>query len=70
MNFLELILTVCTIANPAICEEARLPYASGGSLRQCMFEAPPAIAQWSQAHPARRVVRWRCAWPGSEEKDI
>jgi hypothetical protein len=70
MDFLELILTVCTIANPAICEEARLPYASAGSLKQCMFGAPPAIAQWSQEHPARRVVRWRCALPGSEQKDI
>jgi hypothetical protein len=70
MNFLELVLTVCAIANPAVCEEARIPYASGGSLRQCMFEAPPAIAQWSEQHPARRVVRWRCTRPESEEKDI
>jgi hypothetical protein len=53
-----------------VCEEQRLPYSTAGTLRQCMFDAPPAIAQWSEEHPARRVVRWRCAWPGSEEKDI
>jgi hypothetical protein len=70
MNFIDLILTVCTLANPGVCEEQRLPYASGGSLRQCVFAAPPAIAQWSEQHPARRVVRWRCARPGSEETDI
>jgi hypothetical protein len=35
-----------------------------------MLEAPPAIAQWSEEHPARRVVRWRCAWPGSQDEDI
>ena len=33
MNFIDLVLTVCTLANPAICEEARLPYATAGSLR-------------------------------------
>jgi hypothetical protein len=70
MNFIDLILTVCTLANPSVCEEQRLPYSTAGSLRQCMFAAPPAIAQWSQEHPARRVVRWRCAWPESEKKDI
>ena len=70
MNFIELILTVCSLANPSLCEEARIPFASGDSLRQCMFQAPPAIAQWSEQHPARRVVRWRCALPGSEDKDI
>jgi hypothetical protein len=70
MNFIDLVLTVCTLANPAVCEEQRLAYSTAGSLRQCMFAAPPAIAQWSEQHPARRVVRWRCAWPGSEEKDI
>jgi hypothetical protein len=70
MSFIDLILTVCTLANPALCEEQHIPYSTAGSLRQCMFEAPPAIAQWSEQHPARRVVRWRCAWPGSEEKRI
>ncbi|HZY11853.1 MAG TPA: hypothetical protein VFE89_03710 [Beijerinckiaceae bacterium] len=70
MSFIDLILTVCTLANPAFCEETRIPYASGGTLRQCMLEAPPAIAQWSEEHPARRVVRWRCAWPGSQDEDI
>ena len=70
MNFVDLILTVCTLANPSVCEEQRLAYPTAGSLKQCMFAAPPAIAQWSEQHPARRVVRWRCAWPGSEEKDI
>jgi hypothetical protein len=70
MNFIDLVLTVCTLANPAVCEEQRLAYSTAGSLRQCMFAAPPAIAQWSEQHPARRVVRWRCAWPGSEDKDI
>jgi hypothetical protein len=70
MDFIDLVLTVCTLANPAVCEEQRLPYASAGSLQQCMFAAPPVIAQWSEEHPTRRVVRWRCAFPGSEDKDI
>jgi hypothetical protein len=34
---------------------------------QCMILAPPYIAEWSDQHPAERVTRWRCAFPGDEK---
>ncbi len=70
MAFVELILTVCALAQPAECEERRLAFVDGGSLRQCLDRAPPKIAEWSLGHPGRRVVRWRCAYPGTEGTPI
>jgi hypothetical protein len=37
---------------------------------QCMMQAPPYIAQWSDQHPATRVTRWRCAYPGQGGEKI
>lgn len=70
MALVELILTVCALAQPADCEEQHLAFVDSGSLRQCLYQAPPKIAEWSASHPSRRVVRWRCGYPGSEGTPI
>ena len=49
---IEIILTVCAIANPANCEEKHLQFAWNGSIQQCMMAAQPYIAQWIGQHPA------------------
>jgi hypothetical protein len=64
---IELILTVCALNAPGLCDEQRLQFASEESLIQCMMQAPPYIAQWVNQHPATRVTRWRCAFPGDEK---
>jgi hypothetical protein len=69
MNMIDLILTVCLSANPGNCREEHLYFESRGSLLQCMFLAPSEIAKWSLQHPARKVTRWRCAFP-SQERSI
>ncbi len=66
MALVHLILTVCSLAQPADCEEQRIAFVESGSLRQCMASAPPRIAEWSAGHPNRRVVKWRCGYPGAE----
>jgi hypothetical protein len=66
MSLIELILTVCSLAQPASCEERHLSFVDGGSLMQCMTQAPPTIAQWANNHPGRQIVKWRCSYPGSE----
>ena len=43
MGLVELILTVCTLTQPAACEERRLSLVDEGSLMQCMTQAPPEI---------------------------
>ena len=66
MSFVELILTVCTLTVPASCEERHLTFVDERSLKQCMAQAPPAIAEWANSHPGRRIVKWRCSYPGTE----
>ncbi|MCP9233066.1 hypothetical protein NMG46_22935 [Mesorhizobium sp. LMG 17147] len=66
MDMVDLILTVCLSANPGNCRDEHLYFESRGSLFQCMFLAPAEIAKWSQEHPRRRVVRWKCAFPSKE----
>jgi hypothetical protein len=68
MGFVELILTVCLSAQPDICEEKHLQVVSQGSLSQCTMGAPPHIAQWIGDHPKWTAIRWRCAYPGRDEK--
>jgi hypothetical protein len=67
---IELILTVCALNAPSQCEEQRLQFVSQGSLIQCMLQAPPYIAAWSEQHLAARVARWRCDYPGSANQKI
>lgn len=70
MGFIELILTVCTLTQPASCEERHLSLVDGGSIMQCMTQAPPVIAEWAGNHPGRQVVKWRCIYPGTEGSSL
>lgn len=63
MDMVDLVLTVCLIANPGSCQDEHLYFESRGSLNQCMFLAPAEIAKWIGEHPGRKVVRWKCALP-------
>jgi len=67
---IEIILTVCAIANPANCEEKYLQFAWDGSLNQCMMAAQPYIAQWIGQHPAWTAKRWSCDYPSSKKRQI
>jgi hypothetical protein len=67
---IEIILTVCAIANPSNCEEKDLQYAWEGSIQQCMMAAQPYIAHWIGQHPAWFVTKWSCDYPGSRKRKI
>ena len=67
---IELILSVCALNAPGLCEEKRLPFVAQELLMQCMMQAPPYIAAWSDEHPTTRVMRWRCAYPGETGQKI
>jgi hypothetical protein len=68
MNMIEIIVTVCALAQPSQCEEQHLQYAFGGSPRQCTMNAQPYLAQWLNQHPKWSIVRWRCDVPHRQEK--
>ena len=67
---LVLILTVCSLASPSHCNEARLQFTADESLTQCMMQAQPYMAQWAGEHPDARITRWRCAYPEREGQHI
>jgi hypothetical protein len=67
---IELVLTVCVLAQPATCRDQRLLFDSDHTLLQCMMSAPPFIAQWGEQHPQWFVQRWQCRYPRKDEKDI
>ena len=67
MNLVDLVLLACTLADPTACQEFHMLFQSSGSLQSCMMQAPPYLAQWSEAHPGYRIARWHCSWP--EQKD-
>ena len=63
----DLVLTVCLLANPTNCRDEHLYFLSRGSLVQCMSLAPPEIAKWSAVHPRHKVKRWKCTFPDKSE---
>lgn len=67
MGMIEIVLTVCALAQPNQCEEQHLQFLSSGSLQQCSMAAPPYIAQWIGDHPKWVAMRWRCDIPGKRE---
>ena len=70
VNLIELILTVCTLTQPELCEERRLSFLDLNSLTQCLRQAPPAIAEWGTNHPGKRVTKWRCSYAESGEGSL
>ena len=63
MGMLELVVTVCAIAQPTLCEDQHLQFEAGASLTRCAMAAPPYIAQWIGQHPKWTAVRWHCELP-------
>jgi hypothetical protein len=69
VGLIEIILTVCALSLPNQCEDQHLQFAPESmSLKQCVMNAQPYIAQWINEHPKWLAVRWRCEYAGSEEK--
>jgi hypothetical protein len=68
MNMVDLIVLLCSLANPTVCQERHMLFESHGSLETCMREAQPYLAQWISEHPDLRVARYRCDWPDRERE--
>ena len=42
---------VCSLLNPQACSEKRFVFEASGSLKSCMMQAQPYLAQWAGEHP-------------------
>jgi hypothetical protein len=68
MEMIAIVVTVCALAQPDQCEEQRLDFSWSGTLKQCVMNAQPYIAQWIGEHPKWSVKSYHCEYPHREEK--
>jgi hypothetical protein len=69
MGLIELVVTVCTLMLPNRCEDQHFSFSADMSLKQCVLNAQPYIAQWINEHPKWDVVRWRCKYGGIRNEE-
>lgn len=55
---IEILLIVCSTANPAACENRVLPFQ--GPILTCTMAGQFEVAAWAANHPAWKVDRWKC----------
>ncbi|MDQ0510080.1 hypothetical protein [Ancylobacter amanitiformis] len=69
---MELILSICLVANPGTCREEALSVSVEQTQMpmQCMIAAMPTIAEWSGTHPKWKVHKWRCGRANMGGRDI
>jgi hypothetical protein len=70
MGFIELVVTVCAISQPNLCEDKHFQLDFDGSPAQCAQQAQPYIAEWIGEHPKWLVSRWRCNYPDRLERRV
>ena len=61
---IEIVVLVCRLGQPDLCEEQRLQFAWQGSPQQCAMAAQLYIAQWIGEHPRWIVRNYHCEYPG------
>jgi hypothetical protein len=62
---IELAFVACMKAMMHLCEERSIAYLPDVSLRGCMAQAQPQLAEWAAAHPDLQVTRWTCQRSGA-----
>ncbi|MGA7325817.1 MAG: hypothetical protein WBX25_15340 [Rhodomicrobium sp.] len=67
---IEIVMTVCIVAQPATCRDQRVLFDENTTPWQCMKNAQSYIAQWGSEHPTWFVQRWKCQYPRKGDKDI
>ena len=59
----QLIVLACLVANPARCDEVRLPAAAELSMMQCVWQSQMLAADWQNTHPGWVIRRLSCGLP-------
>lgn len=61
---LDLLLTVCMIADPSNCKVQRIEFQ--GSQMECAFGGQYTASAWLAEHPKWKLTKWRCKTPERE----
>jgi hypothetical protein len=65
---IQIIMMVCKLAQPEMCEEQHLQFPFQGSLQQCTFAAQIYIARWAGEHPQWTVKTFHCVYPRGDSR--
>lgn len=58
---IEIVLSVCLLANPADCKDVRmLQMAEKVTPYMCMFRGQVAAMRWAEGHPKYKIAKWKC----------
>lgn len=59
---LELILTVCLLAEPEKCKDVTLTMVSEHSVtpQQCFHNGQLEMVKWIEMNPKWKITRWKC----------
>ena len=64
----QIVMLVCQLTRPEMCEEQRIQFAFQGSLQQCTFAAQVYIAGWIGEHPQWTVKNFHCEYPHGDDR--
>jgi hypothetical protein len=67
-RMIQIVMMVCRLAQPEMCEEQHIPFAFQGSLQQCTFSAQIYIARWAGEHPQWTVKSFHCEYPRIDDR--
>jgi hypothetical protein len=65
---IQIVMMVCRLAQPEVCEQQHIQFAFQGSLQQCTFAAQIYIARWAGDHPQWTVKNFHCEYPHSDDR--
>jgi hypothetical protein len=68
MDMITIVVMVCALTQPDQCEEQHLEFSWQGSLKQCVMNAQPYIAQWIGDHPKWSVKSYHCEYPHTKSR--
>lgn len=58
---LELVMTVCLIANSAKCKDVHLQFAEESlTPYQCVMKGQLEMAKWREGNPNWQIAKWGC----------
>ncbi len=63
---IEIVLSVCMLADPARCKDVHLSYMAEGqgvTPHQCMMYGQSEIAKWAEGNPNWKLHKWSCGRP-------
>lgn len=62
---IEIVLSVCMLADPNRCKDVHLSYMSEGDVtpQQCMLYGQSEISKWAEGNPNWKLHKWPCGKP-------